>query len=172
MSAPQQQKPAAAPPCPARIPDVELKAFADGELRGWHGLRVRRHAARCTACRREIERMERITRNLRASEPGFPVNGEPEPLSAALRARLIAAAAATPAAQGKNTVSARPPLWRRQPVLVFGAGGAAAATALFVLVASPWLLTTPLDRNEAPAPNAAGAAGATSAAAPAVAASA
>ena len=72
---------APSPPEAARtghLPDAELKAYADGELGGWGRLRAQRHLVRCSACREEMERMERLSQNLRASEPN-------EMLSAALR---------------------------------------------------------------------------------------
>ncbi len=121
---------APSPPETARarhVPDADLKAYADGELGGWARLHARRHLACCPACREEIERMERLSENLRAFE-------QAEPLSTALRARLIAAAANTPAATVSASVLALPPLWRRHPLLTLGASGAIAAAALYFVV--------------------------------------
>lgn len=47
----------------------DLKAYADGELRGLLRLRVKRHVAHCSACREEIEAMELIRRRLRQNDP-------------------------------------------------------------------------------------------------------
>ena len=135
--------PNGAPPSPPtqtvpgrHVPDADLKAYADGELGGWGRVRVRRHLAGCPACRQEIERMERLTQYLRASDA--PV----EPLNAALRARLIAAAATVPATSAPaETFVSSSPLGRRQPLLTLGASGAIAALAVY-LVAFPQTAST------------------------------
>ena len=67
-----------------RHPDDDLKAYADGELPLGRRLAVRRHLARCAACRKELTAMPQISEELRAAE-GV------QTLPSDLRAKILAA---------------------------------------------------------------------------------
>ena len=102
----------------------DLKAYTDGELPLMRRATVRRHLARCPACRAELSEMERITQLMKTT-----ANIAPASLTPNFRARLIAAVEGTP-------VDAPPsvPLWRRRPTLVFAGGGTLIAASLLTFM--------------------------------------
>lgn len=142
----------------------DLKAYVDGELGPVRRLLVRGHLARCAWCREEAEIMERISQRLRESEPA-------EPLSDALRARLLASAALAATSGAPASLSAPPPVSpalkrRGHSLFVYGAAGSAvaAATVAGLFFARPALFETAA-LPEAATPSAASSATAASGAA-------
>lgn len=104
----------------------DLKAYLDGELPLARRLAVRRHLARCAACREEIAMGKRIGNELRAAEtvPGISAHGLPP----ALRARILADVEGIAPLPGVM----EPPT-RRSPLPVWGAWAAAALTCLVLI---------------------------------------
>ncbi len=92
----------------------DLKAYVDGQLNPVSRIAVRLHLNQCASCRKEIEEMHQLGKQMRADDA--------LEMTEALRARILAAVPTTaPAAP-------RLPKWRRRPVLVWGATAAAALT--------------------------------------------
>ncbi len=130
----------------------ELKAYADGELTGSLRGSVRQHVERCTACGRELEEIQSLSRQLRVLDTAVP---RPE-----LRSRILAHVPIN-----EIQPSRRPNPWWRMPGFALGLGTAACALLLFVLIA-PFASDTDKDlaavqqRMESDAPVARSAAGA------------
>ena len=122
-------------PCTRPSVRDDLKAYADGELSLLARLRVRAHLSRCGACQQEINEMQTITRDLENADA--PTEGNTA-LSPDLRARLLTGIADVQTTReafpdpADAPVEAPRPLWRRQPLLVFGGGGGAALASAVV----------------------------------------
>lgn len=111
--------------CARVLPD--LKAYADNELGLIRRAFVHKHLARCPACSRELETVKELTAMLQTDEPTQATS-----LSPALRDRLVAIASDAPVVPPTMPI----PIWRRSPLLTYGAGGgllAASAAAWFSL---------------------------------------
>jgi hypothetical protein len=112
----------------------DLKAYQDRELSLGRRLVVRAHLLRCTACREEITVMQRTTHELRIAAVAAD-EALIAPLPPALRARLLQAARdGVAAATTPPPPFVASPAWRNRPLVVLlGAGGAVAATSVFVV---------------------------------------
>jgi hypothetical protein len=109
----------------------DLKAYADGELRGLLRLRVKRHVSHCAACREEIEAMELIRRRMRQNDPS---TFTPE-----LKDKILAGLPdGTPPVPEAADATRKP----KKPLLIFGATAAAVVS---------WFLFYPvINRSFAP----------------------
>jgi hypothetical protein len=107
----------------------DLKAYADGELPLARRVAVRAHVSRCADCKQELMEMERITEAMK--KQGITASAT---LAPDLRARLLSRLEGV-----KPEAPATPPLWKRQPLMVFGGGGAAvlASALVFALMYGP-----------------------------------
>lgn len=99
----------------------DLKAYQDGQLPPLLRLRVRLHLKRCESCRKEIEEMGRIGREL------HNMDMDNDRLDPSLRARILAS---IPDGLPDPPDPAITPTWRRKPVMVWGS----LATAALALV--------------------------------------
>ena len=117
-------------PKPCIIPDGgfrdDLKAYIDRELSPRRRMAVYAHLRHCSACLEEKRFMETITRELTDSEK----TGAPG-LSDGLRSRILGQIGSV---TQPSPLPVTPPLWRRQPLLVFGGGGTALAASLLIFM--------------------------------------
>lgn len=139
-------------PCSAFVED--LSALLDGELAPAREAELRAHVASCPRCTQQLARLARTDEALRA----LPAAEVPADLATRLRARIeeeggrSSARGRSSAARGAAPSRRATPRRRRWIPLAAGALAAAAALALYLLVARPRVEESRVAEREEPAP--------------------
>ena len=135
-------------PGPCSAFDEDLSALLDGELAPAREAELRAHVASCPRCTQHLARLARADEALRA----LPAAEVPADLATRLRARIEEEGGRSSAARGAAPSRRATPRRRRWIPLAAGALAAAAALALYLLVARPRVEETQVAEREEPAP--------------------
>jgi hypothetical protein len=118
--------------CPVPQIAADLKAYTDNELSLLRRRQVTVHLRQCAACRKEINTMSNIAKDIKTADAAAPGGGASGTLNPLIRQRLLDRIAAEPSPTVPTSKTL--PLWRRKPLLVFG-GGVAYAAIFMVFMA-------------------------------------